>query len=100
MDGTGYPEGLAGDAIPIEARILAVADAYEAMTAERAYRPAMSAEAAQQELVRCSGSQFDPDVVDAFLRILRPGDGVGTLVLAAEGRQAPVERVGPAHART
>jgi HD-GYP domain-containing protein (c-di-GMP phosphodiesterase class II) len=70
MDGHGYPNGLAGEAIPLEARILAVADAYEAMTAERAYRCAMAPDAAQRELRRAAGGQFDPVVVDAFLRIL------------------------------
>jgi diguanylate cyclase (GGDEF)-like protein/putative nucleotidyltransferase with HDIG domain len=70
LDGHGYPHGLAGEAIPLESRILAVADAYEAMTADRAYRMAMSSEAAQAELRAASGGQFDPDVVEAFLRVL------------------------------
>lgn len=69
-DGKGYPRGLAGDAIPLEARILAVADAYEAMTADRPYRAGMPAEEARDELTRCSGTQFDPDVVRAFARCL------------------------------
>jgi HD-GYP domain-containing protein (c-di-GMP phosphodiesterase class II) len=67
VDGTGYPHGLAGDEIPIEARILAVADAYEAMTADRVYRRSIGHEAACRELRRCAGTQFDPDVVEAFL---------------------------------
>lgn len=66
-DGKGYPYGLSGSAIPIEARILAVADAYEAMTADRPYRRALSDEQAVTELNRCSGSQFDPRVVQALL---------------------------------
>jgi two-component system cell cycle response regulator len=69
-DGSGYPAGLSGTEIPIEARILAVADAYEAMTADRVYRPAMTAEQARAELVRCAGTQFDSRVVEAFLRVL------------------------------
>ena len=69
-DGTGYPDGLKGDRIPLEARILAVIDAYDAMTTVRAYRPAMSHEMAVAELRHCSGAQFAPDVVDAFLRVL------------------------------
>jgi diguanylate cyclase (GGDEF)-like protein len=69
-DGTGYPHGLAGADIPLEARILAVADAYEAMTSDRVYRAALSADEARAELVRCTGTQFDKLVVDAFLRIL------------------------------
>jgi diguanylate cyclase (GGDEF)-like protein/putative nucleotidyltransferase with HDIG domain len=69
-DGRGYPHGLKGSAIPLEARILAVADAYEAMTADRVYRKALGPEIARTELNRCAGTQFDADVVAAFLRIL------------------------------
>jgi diguanylate cyclase (GGDEF)-like protein len=69
-DGTGYPLGLKGDAIPLEARILAVADAYEAMTADRVYRPPLGEEAARAELALGSGTQFDPGIVEAFLRAL------------------------------
>ena len=69
-DGTGYPHGLAGLEIPLEARILAVADAYEAMTSDRVYRAALPAEDARAELERCAGTQFDRLVVDAFLRVL------------------------------
>jgi putative nucleotidyltransferase with HDIG domain len=72
IDGGGYPHGLAGDDIPLEARILAVADAYEAMTADRAYRAALGHDAAQKELRACAGTQFDPRVVDAFLLVLSP----------------------------
>jgi putative nucleotidyltransferase with HDIG domain len=73
MDGFGYPLGLAGEAIPLEARVLAVADAYEAMTADRPYRSALGHDAAREELLAASGTQFDPQVVDAFLRALSPG---------------------------
>jgi response regulator RpfG family c-di-GMP phosphodiesterase len=66
-DGKGYPCKLAGDAIPKMARILAVADAYDAMTSNRAYRSALKHSFAINELQRCSGSQFDPQIVDAFL---------------------------------
>jgi diguanylate cyclase (GGDEF)-like protein/putative nucleotidyltransferase with HDIG domain len=69
-DGTGYPSGLRGDAIPVQSRILAVADAFEAMTAGRVYRPAGGLDAAGQELRRHAGSQFDAEIVDAFLRAL------------------------------
>jgi two-component system cell cycle response regulator len=65
-DGGGYPDGLAGDAIPLGARVVAVADAFAAMTAERPYRPARSPEEALAELRACAGSQFDPEVVEAF----------------------------------
>jgi putative nucleotidyltransferase with HDIG domain len=66
-DGSGYPDRLAGEDIPLEARILAVADGYDAMITERPYSEALSAEQARDEVVRCSGRQFDPAVVDAFL---------------------------------
>jgi putative nucleotidyltransferase with HDIG domain len=69
FDGTGYPRGLAGKEISYGARIVAVADSYEVMTAARPYKRPMSAEAARQELIRCAGTQFDPDVVRAFLNI-------------------------------
>jgi diguanylate cyclase (GGDEF)-like protein len=69
-DGTGYPQGLRGSAIPFEARILAVADAYEAMTSDRVYRSAMPEEEARAELRRCAGTQFDERVVAAFMRVL------------------------------
>ena len=68
-DGTGYPHGLAGDEIPIEARIVALADAYDAMTSERPYRRALTREEALAEVRRCAGTQFDPQVAQAFLQI-------------------------------
>jgi response regulator RpfG family c-di-GMP phosphodiesterase len=67
FDGKGYPRGLAGDEIPLGARILTVADTFEAMTSDRPYRRALLWDAAKQEIVRNSGTQFDPRVVDAFL---------------------------------
>ena len=67
-DGNGYPDRLAGTAIPIESRIVAICDAWHAMTSDRPYRKAMSKADARAELTRCSGSQFDPDVLLAFLR--------------------------------
>jgi len=68
-DGTGYPAGLRGEAIPLGARIFAVADAFDAMTFDRPYSAAISLEAARQEIARCSGEQFDPGVVEAFLNL-------------------------------
>ncbi len=65
-DGNGYPDGLAGDQIPLGSRIIAVCDAYDAMTSDRRYRVALSPADAVAELRRCAGSQFDPDVVAAF----------------------------------
>ena len=70
-DGRGYPQGLAGDEIPVAARILAVADAYEAMTTDRVYKAAIDHDAARAELLRCAGAQFDGEVVDAFVSVLR-----------------------------
>jgi HD-GYP domain-containing protein (c-di-GMP phosphodiesterase class II) len=67
IDGRGYPNGIAGEEIPLEARILAVADAYEAMLTDRPYRAGITAAAAREELIRCAGSQFDAAVLDAFL---------------------------------
>jgi HD-GYP domain-containing protein (c-di-GMP phosphodiesterase class II) len=66
-DGRGYPDGLAGDAIPIEARIISCCDAYSAMTTTRAYRPAMAMDEALAELRRCAGTQFDPAVAAALI---------------------------------
>jgi HD-GYP domain-containing protein (c-di-GMP phosphodiesterase class II) len=68
-DGLGYPDGLKGEAIPIEARILAVADAFDAMTSSRPYRGKLSYKKVLQELKHCSGTQFDPKLVEAFLPI-------------------------------
>jgi diguanylate cyclase (GGDEF)-like protein/putative nucleotidyltransferase with HDIG domain len=69
-DGRGYPRGLRLEEIPLEARIVSVADAYEAMTCDRVYRPGIGAEAAREELIRGAGTQFDREVVDAFIRVL------------------------------
>jgi diguanylate cyclase (GGDEF)-like protein/putative nucleotidyltransferase with HDIG domain len=73
-DGKGYPCGLTDSEIPLEAKILAVADAYEAMTADRVYRPGIDERAARAELLRCSGDQFDSRVVAAFLTVLTRAD--------------------------
>jgi HD-GYP domain-containing protein (c-di-GMP phosphodiesterase class II) len=69
-DGTGYPTGRAGEQIPVEARVLAVADAFDAMTSDRPYRPALSRDDALAEVERCSGSQFDPELSDAFIKLI------------------------------
>lgn len=66
-DGSGYPHGIKGKEIPLESRIIAVADAYDAMTSERSYRKALCKDAATKELTRCSGTQFDPEIVDVFV---------------------------------
>ncbi|MFQ6013944.1 MAG: HD domain-containing phosphohydrolase [Anaerolineae bacterium] len=67
---TGYPDGLKREKIPLASRIIAVADAYDAMTTDRPYRKAKTREEAIEELRRCAGTQFDPQVVEAFLRMM------------------------------
>lgn len=69
-DGRGYPLGIQGDEIPVECRILSIADSYDAMTNDRPQRKAMSSEAAIDELRKCAGSQFDPNLVNLFIQIL------------------------------
>jgi len=69
FDGKGYPQGLAGDDLPLGARIFALADAFDAMTSDRPYRKALPPEVAWQEVLRHSGTQFDPRVVQAFLAV-------------------------------
>jgi HD-GYP domain-containing protein (c-di-GMP phosphodiesterase class II) len=89
-DGGGYPDGLAREAIPLEARIIAVCDTYHAMTTTRSYRQAQSVEAALAELRRCAGSQFDPAVVDAALVALTSADSGWTASLAEPDAYAAV----------
>lgn len=73
-DGRGIPDGLHGDSIPLEARIAAVADTFDAMTSVRPYRPGVPLDATIAELQRCSGAQFDPRIVDAFLKAIERGE--------------------------
>ena len=68
-DGLGYPEGLKGDQIPISGRLMALADAYDAITSERVYKSQLPHEKAVQIIAEAKGLQFDPDVVDAFLEV-------------------------------
>src|SRR5262245_1113293 len=68
LDGRGYPAGLHGSEIPLGSRIIAVADSFDALTTDRPYRPGRRQLAALEEIMRCSGTQFDPAVVDAFVR--------------------------------
>ena len=81
-DGTGYPLGLSGSDVALEARILAVADSYEAMTSDHPYRDALPKQAARDELSRHRGTQFDGVVVDAMIRIL---DVAGDMSRAPRG---------------
>ncbi|MFH1768997.1 MAG: HD domain-containing phosphohydrolase, partial [Candidatus Omnitrophota bacterium] len=70
VDGKGYPDGIKGEEIPLEARIMAVADTYDAMTSDRPYRKGYSKEKAVEEIKNCAGAQFDPDVVRVFLQVV------------------------------
>jgi HD-GYP domain-containing protein (c-di-GMP phosphodiesterase class II) len=70
-DGSGYPEGLAGKQIPMGARIIAIADAYDTITSERTYKKARTPEEAFSELSRCGNAQFDPELVQVFISRLR-----------------------------
>ncbi len=83
-DGSGYPNGIKGKKIPLEARIIAVADTYDAMTSKRSYRIGLSKEEAIQELQRCSGTQFDPDIVNVFINQVLPKDGLRTITSKAK----------------
>ena len=71
FDGSGYPSGLSGTDIPLGARIIGVADAYDAKTSDRPYRKALPHDQAVQEIIKGSGSQYDPDVVNAFLEVIK-----------------------------
>jgi putative nucleotidyltransferase with HDIG domain len=93
FDGSGYPAGLLGNDIPIFARILAVADAFDAMVSDRPYRPAMPVAVAVEELVRGSGSQFDPMIVDAFLACQLRGN-VGARAFGGSGEEGDQNVIG------
>jgi len=84
-DGRGYPTRRAGAEIPLEGRILAVADAFDAMTSPRPYRATLTIELALEEIDRCAGSQFDPVVAAAFLEAWTTGAIAATELLAATG---------------
>ncbi len=71
MDGTGYPDGIGGDDIPIAVRIVSIADSYDAMTSNRAYRSALTNRKAFDELKKCSGTQFDGALVPEFIEVVR-----------------------------
>jgi HD-GYP domain-containing protein (c-di-GMP phosphodiesterase class II) len=73
-DGQGYPDGLEGEDIPLEARIICIADSFDAMTSARSYKEQRDAESAVDEIRRCSGTQFDPRLVDAFERLFFAGE--------------------------
>lgn len=87
-DGKGYPEAIAGEAIPLGARIIAVADTYQAMTSDRPYRQGLNSEIAVAELNRCANSQFDPLLVTAFLKILFDVNGQENNIIQWSSNQA------------
>jgi diguanylate cyclase (GGDEF)-like protein len=96
-DGDGYPAGLSGEAIPLEARIIGVADSFSAMTADRPYRRRMTLDDACAELERCAGSQFDPAVVEAFVDEVRtrpPSGGEHPLEAALADPEVAIRRKG------
>ncbi|HUA74162.1 MAG TPA: HD-GYP domain-containing protein [Solirubrobacteraceae bacterium] len=99
-DGGGYPDGLVGEQIPLESRIVAACDAFNAMTTTRSYRRAMAPEDARAELLRCAGSHFDPGVVRALLAVVAREEPQGAAIDAAveEPRFAPDEASAPARA--
>jgi putative nucleotidyltransferase with HDIG domain len=84
-DGEGYPARRAGERIPLEGRILCIADAFDAMTSHRAYRRALPVDQALEEVERCAGSQFDPWLAEAFVR----GWELGEIDVAATAAAAP-----------
>ena len=95
-DGHGYPHGLAQSAIPLGARILTVVDSYDAMTSERPYRQPLSDAQARAELLRCAGSQYDPQVVEVFLLALDADELAQAPVLMEEvqGDMTPSQPAG------
>ena len=96
-DGRGYPDGLCGEEIPLAARIVAVCDAYEAITSERCYRAARSNEEARAVLLDEAGHQFDPVVVEAFLEELeRPEPAAAPSTTSRKSRLAGSSRKSPA----
>ena len=95
-DGGGYPDGLAGEAIPLASRITLACDALNAMTSDRPYRAAMTLERAREELRACAGTQFDPRAVDALLAEVSPPADGGLTDRSDRGQQAGQDVLGPA----
>jgi len=85
-DGQGYPYRLVQQEIPLGARVLSVIDSYDAMTSSRPYREALSTAEAREELLRCAGTQFDPQVVDAFLQVLQTQEAQVSSIPASASR--------------
>jgi len=91
VDGSGYPDGLRGESIPLEARIVRIADAFDAMTDARPYRAARPVESALEELDRCAGSQFDPELVALFIDLVRRDGGLRDRLLAHRAAHGALE---------
>ena len=87
FDGSGYPEALSGDKIPLGARIIAIADAYDTITSDRTYKKARHANEALAELERCANAQFDGAIVELFVRIMRALPNPVIEVAASGGAQ-------------
>jgi HD-GYP domain-containing protein (c-di-GMP phosphodiesterase class II) len=98
VDGQGYPDGLMRDEIPLGSRVIAVCDAFDAMTSKRPYRQAMSVSRALTELRTCSGTQFDPEVVRVFSRLIE--DRVQTNLEAGQPALGGVGAQLPGHSAT
>ena len=79
-DGQGYPSGLKGNNIPMDARILAIADSYDDMTTARPYKDPMTQAEAMKEIIRCSGTQFDPDIVKVFAKVMSLNNNNATAI--------------------
>ena len=86
-DGKGYPNGLKGEEIPLNARIIGIADAFDAMTANRVYRKALDMEQVVAELKRCSGTQFDPGLVEIMLELIESGSLNATRTVAESAKE-------------
>ena len=91
-DGRGYPDGLAGEAIPLEARIIACCDSWNAMRTDRSYRKALSHEVALAELVANAGHQFDPAIVTAFLGLIEHDESSHAPVPATGAPDSPIQQ--------
>ena len=94
FDGGGYPDGLAGEAIPLASRIVSACDAFNAMTTTRSYRKAMPVAAAVDELHRCSGTQFDPAVVSALVALVEEWAGPGFVLTQSSAPYASARNSG------
>lgn len=94
-DGRGYPQGLREEQIPLLSRIIAVVDAYDAMTNDRAYRKALAESAARSELLRCAGTQFDPNIVREFIAMLEESDRERGVTISTMSQQESAQSVEP-----